>query len=681
MKTNQKLSLRLIGAVDELVKHSLAVPAAEEAVNTLDELFRTSNDESFDAVESRACTAALDTLIKTFPQLRLAESTSATIEAVAANVRRADPPLNRRTWKGVGVVQGHPKRYAVYSSRTSDVEFYTARELNAFSSLMEIEEPAWWSEAFPARARGAPANIPVAASFVMGECQAAGVFNDSNKRGCGVWRDRGSVVVADGKHVHDLSAGTTKLNIDASHEDAHYVNSVNRSGWTVSATPATPTEGQKLVDALQTWNWGPRKETAELFAGHMMCMAVCGALAWRPYAWVTGGSANGKSTLLRFVEAVLAGIVRKPVNASAAAMFRDIKSDARAVLFDEAETGAEADREKFRAIVGLARSATDGDGRVDRATPGDTMHTYYIRYSFLFASIADCLTEQQDINRFTKFQLHKPTSSLLEHERRVDACLALSSNIKSRAFHRAQHIIDAAVIFKRVIQERTGDGRLGSLLGHQLAGAWVLLHDDAPTEASAGAYMTHILGEDFAASHAEARVEADTNTAVLEHITSNVIDAGPMRGRKSIGELIHDVLANTDSVAADAAKAALRNYGVYAGIKVRAREGLFVAFARANHAALNGLLKSTPWYLKHADFLSRIPGAIATHEVKIARGATKKCVLLPAALFMAPPDPVDPSTPPPGTPPFVEVPLVPAAELHENGVAPYVQTKQSKGET
>src|SRR3546814_12688673 len=75
-------------------------------------------------------------------------------------------------------------------------------------------------------------------------------------------------------------------------------------------------------------------------AGWIAIAVICGALNWRPHVWLTGSSGSGKSWLLDNVIRPLIGAIAVycQSNSTEAGIRQTLATDARPVLFDEAES-------------------------------------------------------------------------------------------------------------------------------------------------------------------------------------------------------------------------------------------------------------------------------------------------------------------------------------------------------
>src|SRR3546814_8012987 len=87
-------------------------------------------------------------------------------------------------------------------------------------------------------------------------------------------------------------------------------------------------------------------------AGWIAIAVICGALNWRPHVWLTGSSGSGKSWLLDNVIRPLIGAIAVycQSNSTEAGIRQTLATDARPVLFDEAES------EDAKAQVRIQRS-------------------------------------------------------------------------------------------------------------------------------------------------------------------------------------------------------------------------------------------------------------------------------------------------------------------------------------
>jgi hypothetical protein len=325
----------------------------------------------------------------------------------------------------------------------------------------------------------------VAAEQLMGACAMRRIFDPQGKvRGTGAHRsDLGELVL----HCGD------KIFITGPH--AGYVDPGLIAGYVYPAGPSRPrpdpleqntAAGEKVLMMLRAWNWQRPLIDPMLLLGHIACSMLGGALDWRPHAWITGGSATGKSTLQKLLRAIQGGASLTTSNATEASLRQLLKQQTLPVFFDELE--AKDDNRKATAVIELARVASSGD----QVLKGGANHEgaeFTVRSCFLFSSIKLPPMPTQDKNRLAVLELD-PLSDLADKaaaEGQVfksptideQELRELGRQFRRRLvdhWHRVDDLIDR---YKTALGDTGHSGRSGDQFGTLLAIADIMLYDQA----------------------------------------------------------------------------------------------------------------------------------------------------------------------------------------------------------
>ena len=136
------------------------------------------------------------------------------------------------------------------------------------------------------------------------------IYDPQVVRGRGCWIDEGQPVMHLGNHLLTLK-GAQSLSNNSSR--FCYPKGRVMPGPT---KPLTDEEALAIANLLQRF---PFEEESMRFwlQGWIVSAMVCGALPWRPNAWLTGGRGTGKTTLLeRYVSPLLAAVAPVVTQAS-----------------------------------------------------------------------------------------------------------------------------------------------------------------------------------------------------------------------------------------------------------------------------------------------------------------------------------------------------------------------------
>ncbi len=263
------------------------------------------------------------------------------------------------------------------------VSLTSTQMMNPYT-MYGIVGPGYLAAQFPAEKT--VYNTFAAGNTLMDQCRRAGPFDPSDIRGVGVWIDNGKVV---------KNFGQEPLPPGLSHTYTCFKPLAK-----LSEAEFNP---QALHDWLKNFNW-QNPQSATLFLGYLAMAPICGAIAWRPHAFVHGVKNTGKTTLLHASSNLLYPLrISCDGNSTEAGIRQALGPDSRPVVIDEFES--DHNRGNLQAVVKLARSASSAENAVLRGTPEGRVIQYNLRATFLFAAINPIGMSSADDSRILQFEI------------------------------------------------------------------------------------------------------------------------------------------------------------------------------------------------------------------------------------------------------------------------------------
>lgn len=501
-----------------------------------------------------------------------------------------------------------------YQPRNTGQVVRLAAGSHSSTNMVRLAPLPYWETLYPGP-RGT--NWTAAAASLFQQCAAAGVYSPDRLRGRGAYIDGRHVVL----HLGD------RLVIDG-HESSILKKLPFKSRYVYQRAqlldgpgtlpPLTDDEALPLLELAERFRWEV-PASGLLLAGWVTLAPVCGALDWRPHAWLTGGAGTGKSAILERYVMPLLGDLMLPVasNTTEAGLRQTLRSDAMPVVFDEAESNEKVDHARMQAILGLARVAsTETRAHLIKGSPSGEVSRFHIRSMFFLSSIATSLKQGADRSRFAQLTL-RSTADQAQGERQ-DHWEALDRDLERYVTPEvAQRLISRTVsliptirastrVFSRAAAEHFDSQRLGDQYGALLAGAWSLMSTAVVTDREARALIEQNDWAPYSQS-----TEVPDELRCIEHILQTQvrvdITTGPDRvstATRTLGELV-DHLAMPDNSHHLDAEGVLGRHG----IKVDG-QGTGAAVVISNTAkALAAILADTAWAHSWATVLARLPGA------------------------------------------------------------------------
>ena len=543
-----------------------------------------------------------------------------------------------------GVVPlGYDRGVFFYLSRSARQVFALSATQHNKNNLMAMASlPHFWERSqFKAEKGGV--RWDEATDWLMRECRAVGIYNPDIVRGRGAWLDQGRPVLHMGDHliVGDARSG---LRLPGSR---HVYEAAQRFSDVVDVDPLSARKAHQLVTICRSLRW-ERGISGMLLAGFIAIAPVCGGLAWRPSIWVTGGKGSGKSWAEENVIAPAIGQMALRVLSvtTEPGIRRALGSDARPVLFDEAEQEDAASVTRFQAVLGLVRqSSSEGGGSILKADQGGGVARFRVRSCFAFSSINVGLVHGADESRITVLAFREPeldgtdarradNEKFEQLAREVARTITpeFSAALLARSVRLLPVIRQNAETFARAVSIHLGSRRLGDQLGTLLAGAFSLHADRLVTMEEAEAFIKREEWE----REVEQSDERDEQK-LLARLTQARITFSPISGGSltmAIGRLISCAAGFDNSVPNDTACRELLERGIryWPGDGLKQPEGITFS---SNHTELGRILKDTPWSAGWTNSLARLPGALRhPTSVRFGPGQPKsRGVFLPLALI------------------------------------------------
>ena len=504
-----------------------------------------------------------------------------------------------------------------------------SRSSHTSTNLVAVAPLEYWEQLAPGGRGGVDWTKAAATLFAI--CADIGVYNPDIIRGRGAWWDKSRPVL----HLGDRIIADNKSHPALKPFDSRYLyQRMSPLKGPGKVKPLTDIESIVICELAERFHWEV-PASGLLLAGWVTLAPICGALQWRPHAWLTAAAGSGKSAILdRYVAPLLAdmGLIVAG-NTTEAGLRQTLRSDALPVVFDEAESNERADQVRMQNILALARVASsESHATLLKGSPGGDVTRFNIRSMFLMSSIATALKQGADRSRFAQLTLRSPTdipkADRLAHWDALDRDLDqyITHDTAMRLIARTVALIptirQSVRVFSRAAAERFDSQRLGDQYGTLLAGAWSLMSSDVPTDQQARNLIEQNDWEPYSQT-TEVPDEQRCIQRVLQHQVR--VETDEKTYTRALGELVEIAVQHRMD----------RDVTVRQATEVLGRHGLKVVPEQqqllvSNTAeALASILRDTAWSHSWATVLSRLPGATKAGTVRFnGAGAVSRAVAL-----------------------------------------------------
>jgi len=483
------------------------------------------------------------------------------------------------------------------------------RSAHSNVNLINLAPQQYWQQLAPGDRGGIDWLKAARTLFEVGASRH--VYNPDHIRGRGVWWDGQRTVLHLGERL--IVDGQSRPVLEPFDSSFMYQRMAQLKG-PADAKPLTDAEAFIIWELADRFHW-EIPASGMLFAGWVTLAPICGALPWRPHAWLTASAGSGKSAILdRYVAPLLAdmGLIVAG-NTTEAGLRQTLRCDALPVVFDEAESNEKSDQIRMQNILSLARVASSESHAIMlKGSPGGDVTRFNIRSMFLMSSIATALKQGADRSRFAQLTLRSPTelpkAERLKHWEALDHDLDrhITNETALRLIARTVSLIptirQSIKVFSRTAAEHFDSQRLGDQYGTLMAGAWSLMSSNVPTVDEARNLINQNNWEPYSQA-TEIPDEQRCIQRILQHQLR--VEAENKTCSRAIGELVEiATLQATDrDIEPSMAKSALERHGV----KVD-QEALSLIVSNT-HEAIAHILRDTQWSHSWGTLLARLPGS------------------------------------------------------------------------
>lgn len=526
--------------------------------------------------------------------------------------------LNSEVEKNFYTCLGHKDIFYYYLSSSNRQIVRISRDSHNKNSLRDLMPDAFWAALFPT-AKGEGVNWDAAADTLMSKCRKRGIFDDDAVRGVGVWKDQETYLINCGEN---LFYNNQKHQLDAIKSE--YIYEIGRKIEPPILKPLAASEGRALLECLELLNFSS-PDSYKLLAGWIVVGPLGGALEWRPHVWLTGGVGSGKTTVAK-------DIVQKMVkkyshilqgSTTEAGIRQTVKSDSKAVLFDEFETDDEESGNRVRHALELMRQASsETDGKVAKGSPSGQAVYYHPKFCAFVSSVRVQLLHEADRSRFTVLELVRKEDSS-NYDTLKQKINKLSKIYADQFFARSFKLLPILKENINVLWEELRDNysaRVGQQYGTLLAGYWIIEHDSPISKAEAKELCASMnLSE--ARQVADDKDENECFDFLMRKIHRVNLPSGQLT-EKSFSEMIRGV--HGTQVENEEANGVFEDPLQRLGVRVT-NATIYIA---QSHPELSRIFFKTKWAGGWSKSLSRITGAVNGVNKRIG-GRQTKCVSIP----------------------------------------------------
>lgn len=508
-----------------------------------------------------------------------------------------------------------------YLSRCDHQVHEIAASAHTPNTLMAIARLSYWQTRF--KGSKGP-DWQAATDFVMETCRKVGIFNPDNIRGRGVSFDSGRSVLHLGSRL--IVDGTSQNGLTLPDSELIYEKGLPMK--IQLGEPLSVEQTYKMVDICNMFSWAS-PDMGLLFAGWIVTAPICGALPWRTHVWLTGQMGSGKSWVMTNFVKPLVGPLGFSVQSKTteAGIRQHLRIDARPIIFDEAETQNERDRDRLQQVLDLARQSSSEDGfDILKGTVSGREIRFRIRSSFLFSSINFGATQSADESRIIPLSLVPMTGreDAAAHFDQIKQMVIetvtpeYAGSLLARTLRLLPILRNNIKVFSRALSD-TMTSRQADTIGCLIAGYYSLQSDSMLTLQEAKDFVKDRSWINAAAIRTE--TEADHDKAVA-HLLEQVLRVSPSM-EWSIAEAIR--FAHEDN-----AHEAHRVLGRH-GIKVKDNH----LFLGRSHHIIDKMFTLTAWSKVWDRTILQYPGASLGTTTTDFSGYKKKAIIIPLKKILA----------------------------------------------
>lgn len=514
------------------------------------------------------------------------------------------------------------ERYYIFQFEKRQIMCFTKSDFSD-GGLIELAPLNWWEGAFPGNPRTGGIDKKMAMNAMIRYAHRQGIYDMSRVRGRGAWTDKNRSIFHHGGYL-----SVDGVRTDITDLKSRFVYELSRSLPDISDTPLTDEDGKKVLEIMTIFRWA-KPGSAALLAGWVALAPLCGAVRWRPHAWITGGAGSGKSTVLELVHFLMNGMdLYAQGSSSEAGIRQELKGDALPVLFDESESNTEREAMRVQSILALIRQAsTESQARTLKGSAGGDAVSFHIRSMFCLASIQVGIKYQADIERMTVLSLlpkrddldaagtWKKMAELLHTLRRDED---MPGRLVKRSIDLLPTTRQNIKIFSEVAATKFGSQRDGDQYGTLLAGAWSLISREVATLEQAAEMV-----EEYDWSEHRENNEDDEGERAISALMEAHIRV-PGGAEVTVFELLKVAMlyeVKGFALAHDACEAILARHGMRI-------DGTYLLLSNRSNE-LRRLMQGTPFEADLRGVMLRVKGSIRWPRPVKFSGVSARCIAIP----------------------------------------------------
>lgn len=523
-----------------------------------------------------------------------------------------------------------------FSSSARQVIEISASGLTNRGTLFSIAPLAYWKSAFPG-SRDFDINATV--DSLISSCHAVGVYDPNRIRGRGAWRDGdrtifhlGDRLVVDGvqRALEDLGS--------------RYIYIAAPPFQVDLGTPLDDREAEAFLDLCLSLQW-ESPTSGWLLAGWCAVASLCGILPWRPHIWITGGAGAGKTWVLDQIIRPAVGELGLFVQSKTteAGLRQTIGSDARPIIFDEAEGEDPSARKRLQDVIELARASSSEEGTdIVKGSASGQARRYKSRACFAFSSINVGLSRTADESRTTVLPLLSPANETTElrtaneehfvklREMQAHAITNdFGNKLLTRVLCEAPSILANNKLLSEVAANRFASRRHADQVAILLAGAVAFKFPGLLTRENAAELVDSLDWHAYLPLTDEGD-ERRLLDCLLQQQKRFMPTSSHTWAERSIGELVAAAFGQADdSVLMDEASDYLKRCGFKVGVEEK------LLYISNNHCEIANSLQDTPWPKGWPRILKRLPGATTPKDpVRFTSADKSRATAVPLSLVL-----------------------------------------------
>lgn len=303
-------------------------------------------------------------------------------------------------------------KFVYFSTQTLNLHVLSASKHDR-NNILAVAPKKYWGDRFGCWAKDRDGNQidDLNYSKLISELFEAqreiGHFNSEKIKGIGVHRDNGEMAVNLGDRL--FYKGQERTIFDKNFKTNFFYQASKRIDIDFSKK-WTQEDGEKLIKTIAHFKFSKPSEII-ITSGWIAMAQVFGALKWRPHIWITGSKGSGKTTLLQFINEMIPFSL-KVENSTEAGLRQEIKSDAKAIIFDESESNTPEGKRKMTRVLEMARSCSSNTNSISvKGTPSGNAIKYHSNAIFCMGSIQTMPLNSADRSRFFVLEMNEKRKS------------------------------------------------------------------------------------------------------------------------------------------------------------------------------------------------------------------------------------------------------------------------------